>query len=138
MEHNSIDELLEQRVRLLHKLADSLQRAQAALLSPDYDQVPAQTKVQQDLCHELRRLALIRPSGSATGRAASVEVREKALASEFQALHRQVTDLNRKYAALLRRAQRTVNIFCRVLQNSGLTYVVPAVSPVPGLQDWRR
>jgi hypothetical protein len=138
MDQNSVNQLLERRVNLLRQLADSLRRSQAALLTPDYNEIPVQTKAQQYLCQELRRLARDQPSGSAGSPAAPAEAREKALTGELQRLQAQVADLNRRYAALLRRAQRTVNILCRVLQNSELTYVVPAPSPASGMQDWRR
>ena len=138
MDQNSLNQLLERRVNLLQQLADSLQSAHAALLIPDYTQIPAQTEAQEGLCHELRRLAPIQPSDAAATSGTPVKAREQTLASELQALQAHLADLNRRYAALLRRAQRTVNIFCRVLQNSGLTYVVPAPDPASGIHDWRR
>jgi hypothetical protein len=36
-----------------------------------------------------------------------------------------VAQLNREYGALLTRARRTVDIFCRVLANSEVTYFPP-------------
>jgi hypothetical protein len=137
MDQDSLNQLLERRIKLLQKLADSLQRGHAALCIPDYTQIPVQTKVQQDLCQELRRVSRLQASGSAGSAATSVKKCEKALVNELQDLQRRVAELNRSYAALLRRAQRTLNIFCRLLQNSGLTYVAPAVSALPRVQDRR-
>jgi hypothetical protein len=138
MDQNSLDQLLERRVNLLRQLADSLQRAHTALLTPDYTEIPMQTKAQQYVCQELSRLASSQACDAASQLGIPANARQKVLASELQGLQARVAYLNRRYAALLRRAQRTVNIFCRVLQNSGVTYVAPATTRISGIQQGRR
>jgi hypothetical protein len=138
MDQNSLNQLLERRVNLLRQLADSLRRSHAALLTPDYNEIPVQTKAQQYLCQELGQLARIPPSETVPQLAIFANTRQKALVNELQGLQAQVADLNRRYAALLRRAQRTVQIFCRVLENSGLTYVAPATARISAIQQERR
>ena len=46
-------------------------------------------------------------------------------ANELARVELEVAKLNRAYGALLRRASRTVTIFCRLLTASELTYAVP-------------
>jgi len=48
------------------------------------------------------------------------------LAAELLAVETKVLQLNRAYAAWLRRARRTVDIFCRVLAHSAITYPPPS------------
>ncbi|HXY02326.1 MAG TPA: hypothetical protein VEI49_02060 [Terriglobales bacterium] len=112
MHQSSINQLLERRVHLLQQLANALQRAQDALLIPNYSQIPLHTKAQHDLCQELRRLADEFQSAQVASRgkpadangASTIPVTacQKALASDLQRLQAQVADLNRKYAAILR------------------------------------
>ena len=148
MDQDSVNQLLQQRVDLLQQIANSLQCAHAALLAPDYTQIPLHTKAQQDLCQQLHQLACepwpaqavstTKRDDAAAESASPVNARQKALTTELQGLQARVAGLNRRYAALLRRAQRTVNIFCRVLQNSGLTYVAPASAHLSGIQHGSR
>jgi hypothetical protein len=125
----------------MHELAASLERAQAAILHTDASQLSAQTKRQQELCEELRRLAPESVPGKAFPLAEAVRSfarkpdiavlhpaiqRRQVLAVELAQVEAQVANLNRAYGSLLRRARRTVDIFCRVLANSGVTYLPPA------------
>jgi len=147
-----VDELLERRVGLMRELAASLERAQAAILHSDAGQLAAQTMRQQELCEELRRLVPELASGpvfSVANVARSVvrthlagtlhpaRQRQRALLTELLKIETQVADLNRSYGALLRRARRTVDIFCRVLANSGVTYLPPATQSPSAIQDSR-
>ena len=54
-----------------------------------------------------------------------VQDRNRVRREELAEVERKVAQLNRRYDALLRRARRTVDIFCRVLANSALTYPPP-------------
>ncbi len=114
----SLPELLTQRLVLLRALADSLERAQVELMTTTPAKLDQQTARQRELCRQLCALAVGFPE---TG-----YVRTHAgLANDLQATARRVAELNRKYAALLRRKRRTVDIFCRVLASSGTTYPAP-------------
>lgn len=120
----SIHELISQRLVLLRQLAGSLEPAQAVLATTTTAKLDLHTARQQELCRELRALALRLPDGS---RAQT----PSRLADDVQVAARQVADLNRKYAALLRRSRRTVDIFCRVLASSGTTYPPPKLPSHP-------
>jgi hypothetical protein len=143
-ELSSLNGLLERRLRLMRELADSLERAQAAVLESDPGQVSAQTTRQRELCAELRRLASeltpeqVPSPVKDTAGFMPARARRRALLIELAEVEPQVACLNRAYDALLRRARRTVDIFCRVLANSGATYIPPASHPVSAVQNSRR
>jgi hypothetical protein len=114
----SLPELLTQRLALLRALADSLERAQVELMTTTPAKLDQQTARQRELCRQLCALAVGFPERD--------YVRTHArLANDLQETARRVAGLNRKYAALLRRKRRTVDIFCRVLASSGTTYPAP-------------
>ena len=109
------------RVRCLEELGDSLKRAHAAVVGSDLAEIRRQTARQEELCGKLRRFRRDPPAViPARARAPDVAMLEKLAAVESR-----VADLNRRYEALLRRARRTVDIFCRILANSALTYPPP-------------
>jgi hypothetical protein len=148
--HSSGHELLQRQVALLYELASSLERAQAAVLNSDFGQIGAQTILQQRLCGELQQLAgklsLQSSPPEQTGSAGHgaeaatwhpVAERQHSLLAELRDIGKQVEGLNRDYSALLRRARRTVDIFCRVLTNSGITYLPPAAQARSVLQGSR-
>jgi len=110
----AMPEQLTLRLALMRSLANSLQVAQTALLESNLAELQSQTIRQQSLCDQLQRLG---PSPPTTNL--------RALESELAQIEWQVAKLNRTYAALLRRASRTVEIFCRVLDTSGVTYALP-------------
>jgi hypothetical protein len=147
---SSINELLEQRIGLMRELAESLERGQAAVLSSDWPKINAQTERQQELCQQLRQLvsdlgADDVPAGASvpgapfqpgeTVNLPPVRARRKALLAQLAEVKAQVADSNRAYGALLRRARRTVDIFCRVLANSGVTYVPPGLQAASAGRD---
>lgn len=114
------------RLDLLRQLADSLERAHAAVVRSDLFEITRQTACQQVLCGRLRQLPAeglrTQPGGLPAVRGGNQVLRE-----ELAKVERKVAQLNRRYEALLRRARRTVDIFCRVLANSALTYPPPRV-----------
>ena len=118
VEASSTHELMSQRLMLLRQLAGSLEQTQASLVTTTPAKLDFHTARQQELCRELRALTV----GFMDGLHAQTPSR---LADDVQAAARQVADLNRKYAALLRRKRRTIDIFCRVLASSGTTYPEP-------------
>jgi len=146
---SSANASLERQLALLRELAGSLQRAQAAVLSSDIGQMTAQTLRQQKLCEELQRHAgrmpcpnavLVAPMATPTPPVDALPLqplsaRRRSLLAELRETGKLVERLNRDYAALLRRARRTVDIFCRVLASSAVTYLPPARPAQPPLQD---
>jgi len=108
---------------LLAALADSLEQAYLDLMSATPAELDRHTVRQMELCRHL-------PTPGAN---ASSPQFPPALASDLQIHLARVARANRKYAALLRRRRRTVDIFCRVLVSSGTTYPAPktAASPKP-------
>lgn len=113
----SIDKLLERRISLLRELADSVERAQAAVLTSDQRQVSTHTRRQQQLCDELRRLSSELPQDelSTSDRHSDVvlslqpipalpDARQSELSTELRAIENRLANLTRTYSALLRRA----------------------------------
>ena len=115
---SSIHELVMQGLGLLRALADSLEQAQAALATTTAQGLDQHTARQRELCRELCALA----AGAPDELRIPIPAR---LADDLQAAARRVAVRNRFYGALLRRRRRTVDIFCRVLANSGTTYPAP-------------
>ena len=113
-----VHQLLIRCLGLLRTLADSLEEAESALAATSYERLLQNTARHRELCCEVRVLAL----------ACQEETRissHAGLAEDLHAAARRVGELNRKYSALLRHRRRTVDIFCRVLANSGTTYPAP-------------
>src|SRR5271155_4473621 len=152
-------DLLERRLTLMRQLASSLEQAQTSVVRSDLRGIDNHTVRQRDLCEALSQLEgeARRREVSAgknkndqqkddpmglrmTENAISPEVRQrrKSLAEELVRVELQVSQLNRVYAGLLRRAQRTLQIFLRVLAGSGNTYAAPkhsaAIAP-PSIQE---
>ncbi|MBZ5572845.1 MAG: hypothetical protein LAO09_13320 [Acidobacteriia bacterium] len=141
-ERSSAYEQHRRRLDLMRELAHSLALAQAAVVRSDLRDMQCQTAQQQRLCEQLSQLGqLASPTEFSAARrapaalagwtrcegAASALAGERwgALLEELTQVELQVAGLNRAYGALLRRASRTVEIFCRVLATSGVTYGPP-------------
>ena len=108
---------LEKRLSLLRELAGSLECAHAAVLGSDLAELTLQTVHQRELCAALRQAEGVAPSAAGE--------RWNRLLQESTQMEKRVAHLNREYSALLARARRTVDIFCRVLANSEGTYLPP-------------
>lgn len=128
-------EPLTRRLDLMRQLAESLLLAQAAVIQSNVRELEVQTARQRMLCDELkqplpdsRRREVshkARPSEREARRAGTADRADDSsntLRRELAEVERQVAGLNQTYAALLRRASRTVEMFCRVLASSDLTY----------------
>lgn len=125
---------LDQRVEFLQQLADSLKAAQGAVVRNDLAKLRGQTSRQQLLCEQLRRLAEVASVESAEANH-ETEKRKTDLQEDLAQTELEVARLNRVYGALLRRASRTVNIFCRVLAASSPTYAVPQCSTIGSVSE---
>ena len=100
------------RLCLVRELSQSLGQSRTALLTCDLANFESQTVRQTELCCELVRFP------------AADNISSRELAQAETDLRDQV----RLYGALLRRTRRTIEIFCRVLASSGVTYTVPSSS----------
>jgi len=112
-----VDDLGERRLELFRELAASLERAQRAVMASKVEQMIRETSRQQEICGELRARRDDKPGTAFTGSSRGAE-----LAGELMRIEKRVAELNRLYAALLRRARRTAEIFCRAMASSALTY----------------
>jgi hypothetical protein len=136
--------LVERRLALMRALASSLEQVQSAVVHSDLGGIDSHTARQRELCEALRLLereALKRvprnliPTQSRRQNilaqlpenAVPAHVRERwqTLAEELVQVEMQVSQLNRVYGALLRRAQRTIEIFMRMRASSANTYAAP-------------
>jgi hypothetical protein len=129
------NESLQKRIELMHELSRSLEHAQAAVLNSDVVELGAQTLRQREICAgwqalissvaiSSKKLAPLKSPD--TSKPASTTERRRTLLAELAEVEARVKNLNLEYGALLRRAKRTVDIFCRVLSNAGATYAPPA------------
>jgi flagellar biosynthesis/type III secretory pathway chaperone len=141
-------DLVERRLALMRELAASLEQVQSAVVHSDLRGIDSLTAQQGEICEGLRRLegeASQNPPGAAIARQCreqesgvgfeegsfSLRQRSNVLAQELNEVELRVAQLNRVYGALLRRTQRTLQIFLRVLESSANTYVPPrCASPV--------
>jgi hypothetical protein len=142
-EFNPLFELWERRLTLMRELAISLEQVQTGVVRSDLTRIDGHTVRQRKLCDALRQIeseALVfqNPIGDKSRKrniwaqlpedaVSSSQVRERwqTLAQELSQVEMQVGQLNRVYGALLRRAQRTPQIFMRVLASSANTYAPP-------------
>jgi len=141
-------DLLERRLALMRELASSLEQVQTAVVRSDLSKIDSHTVRQQELCETLRQLeaeALGRPPYNLIsdqsrkqkiwaqlpqdGVSPLVRLRWKTLAQDLTRVETRVSQLNQVYGALLRRAQRTLQIFMRVLASSANTYAPPKCAP---------
>ena len=137
------DKGLECRLTLMRELAASLEQAQRAVLQSDAKELQSQTARQRILLGELAETAAVRPPGQPAGKPHSAVApwtagRRTGLEKEWAELEMRVAHLNLSYAALLRRARRTVDIFCRLLASSSITYVPPGYETAVASHDGMR
>ena len=109
----------QRRLTLLRELTESLARAQAAVVKSDLRDLRRQTERQAELCRQLSSLPTPLTNGS------SAAMRWGELVGQIRQAELALADLNRVYGALLRRARRTVDVFCRLLTDSAITYAPP-------------
>ena len=145
-------DFLEQRLALMRELARSLEQVQTTLVHSDLRGIECHTARQRELCEALRRVEgevqsqvtstkLSNTIGADSRERTTwaqipegvvspvVRQRWETLAQELTLVEMRVRHLNLTYGALLRRAQRTLQIFMRVLASSANTYAQPNVGP---------
>jgi flagellar biosynthesis/type III secretory pathway chaperone len=145
-ELNPSFDLLERRLALMRELASLLEQVQTAVVRSDLRGLEGHTVRQRELCEALRQLEsealeFLRPIGVQSRShniwaklpddAASPHSRQRwqTLTQELTQVETQAAQLNRVYGALLRRAQRTLQIFMRLLASSANTYIAPKCLP---------
>jgi hypothetical protein len=112
----------DQRLSRLRALCAAMENALAALATADSRRIERAVQEEKAACDGLRDLSCASIEGSASQAIGSPEI----LAAEQRLLH-----LNRVQAAYLRRAQRTLNIFSRLLALAP-TYSPPVMQSAPG------
>jgi len=142
--------LRERRLALVRELADSVAGAQAELLASNLESFERQTMRQRQLCDGWRFLEAEPPQPQEQDSAPSdvsanspttrrLLPRWSTQDLELAEAQTQALQQARTYAALWRRARRTVGIFCRVLASSGVTrtrlpplaaYLLPAIERI--------
>lgn len=115
---------LGKRLSLLRELAVTLAEAQTAVLRSDLGEIKRCTQEQQHICAALRQIEN-RSALSDDGQRAESELSGEELIAQVQQAAARARHLNRIYLALLRRARRTVDVFCHVLAASAITYAPP-------------
>ena len=142
-EFNPSFELLERRLSLMRELAISLEQVQTAVVRSDLNGIDGHTMRQREICDALcqlesEALGFRNPIEDKARKrniwaqlpvdavsSSQVPARWQTLAQELSQVEMHVAQLNRVYGALLRRAQRTLQIFLRVLASSANTYAPP-------------
>ena len=116
---------VEQQIALLQRLAASLRESQTALLRMNLRDLEEHTGLQNALCGELKAWdkASRRSHGTGTQPESPGRQRWDDLQERLNAALEQVRYLNKVYAALLRRAQRSVQIMDNLLRNSSGSYI---------------
>jgi len=121
-QESPMDPAYARRAHLLEELADSLSLASSAIRQANLPVLENQTSRQRVL---VQRLSF--ESGEQFP--AADRATDGQWIQELARIEAKVARLNRVHAALIRRARRTVDIFCRVLNHSGTTYPPPAIRP---------
>lgn len=109
-------ELLEQRLKLWLRLAESLDQAQRALLQGDVGLFEQSTQDEKICCDQLVGLEQFQRSEETPGGDAI------SLVQEIKRTQLRVRHLNRVHAALLRRASRSLRILRNLIAAPGVPY----------------
>jgi len=109
---------LPQRLELMRQLAGALRRSNNAICQSDLVQFICNVTCQKHVCSALRHAVAQNTTRETMNDAAVID--------EVLKIRDELRCLNQVQAALIRRGRRTVDIFCRVLANSGATYLPPA------------
>ncbi len=125
-------------VPVMQELAASLNRACQAVVQSDLERLKFETGRQRNLTLGLATLIdSVKPISKAAevGNVDQVAFggREgNSWSEQLRELEGRVQTLNRDYAILLRRARRTVDIFCRLLNDSSVVYSPPTRTAARG------
>jgi hypothetical protein len=128
-------DLIQQRLSLLRRLAESLEVSQLALVRNDAEAIARGAAHQAELCRQwslledqLRPQCEPRPLANQPAPGNSPEMLHSAqLEEEWNALGARIRHLTRVHWSLLRHLQRSLAVMARVVESCALTY-----SPEPG------
>ena len=131
-----LSKLIEQRLALLRRLAESLESSSLALVRNDAEAIARGAAHQAELCRqwsrledELRREAGRRPAAPpAAGVSGSFPEAEHSarLQAEWETLGARIRYLTRVHWSLLRHLQRSLAVMNRVVDSCALTYTPDA------------
>jgi len=124
------------QLSLLDALAQSLHETQSTMFTSDLSSFEAQTDRQLDLCRALQKARLdvnsCAPDRQAIGNGCShspATAQHQALENQVRIMEGRVRQLNRIHACLLRRAQRSLAVYRRIVASQSLTYGFENVTP---------
>jgi hypothetical protein len=126
-----LTDLIEQRLLLLHHLADSLEVSRSALLSNDAEAIARGAAHQAELCRQwseledqLRCESEPRPARPAepTAEDSPEALHSAQLEEEWAALGARIRHLTRVHWSLLRHLQRSLEVLTRVVESCAPTY----------------
>lgn len=125
-----LGDLIQQRLSLLRRLAESLEVSQLALVRNDAEAIARGAAHQAELCRQwslledqLRRHCEPRPLPNQPAPGNSPAMLHSAqLEEEWQALGARIRHLTRVHWSLLRHLQRSLAVLARVVESCALTY----------------
>lgn len=129
-------DLIQQRLSLLRRLAESLEVSQLALVRNDAEAIARGAAHQAELCRQwslledqLRRQCAPRPqpSNHPAPDNSPERLHTAQLEEEWEALGARIRHLTRVHWSLLRHMQRSLTVLARVVESCALTY-----TPEPG------
>ena len=125
-----LDELIAQRLALLHRLAESLEFSRLALARNDLEAIERGASHQAELCRQWSLLEEeLQRESSQRSPADPAEPRSSAhFQVEWDALETRIRHLTRVHWSLLRHMQRSLVVLNRVVESCAPTY-----TPAPGL-----
>jgi hypothetical protein len=105
----------------VHALSQAVASAISAIEKNDLQQLETLLAVQETICHQLSgtKGAL---SSTATEKAVSGENQDSRLEQEIRQAHIALAQINRVYAALLKRARRSVGLIAALYRSHGEGY----------------
>jgi hypothetical protein len=121
-------ELLEQRLTLLRRLAQSLEDAQQAIVRGDLTLLEQETSAQQAMCCEWQRL----PFSTGTGnRCDSLHPKFLQIEQQTRQVELRLRHLVRVHAALLHGAQACLGVLANLVPRTAGTYEAPGSTVRP-------
>lgn len=118
----------------VHALAQAVASAISAIEKNDLRRFEIHLAVQERICNQLSRPKWMRPS-TATERAVDGKNPDTPLLQEIRQAYIALAQLNRVYAALLRRAHRSVGLMAAFYRSHGEGYD-RGLSPLPQRHTW--
>jgi len=131
-----LSDLIQQRLALLHRLAESLEVSQSALVRNDAEAIARGAAHQAELCRQWSELEdQLRlqsaqhplPTSHAASEHSAAIAHSAELEQEWDALGTRLRHLTRVHWSLLRHLERSLAVLARVVESCALTY-----TPEPG------